>query len=134
MRKAKDTFIILFFLVTPTVGCISSRDTGSVFSRREQRQALKDYAFCNCVSFALEKDSSIQNDISITAYHDISNYTKDAYDLIKTIAKSASDSIKPSVIADHEKQRGVLIDCLLFQRSKYLDSIVRSLDSKIVKF
>ena len=134
MKKNKTTFIILSILMIPTIGCVSSRDTSSMLSLRDQRRALKDYAFCNCVSYALEKDSSIQNDISITVYHDISNYTKDAYDLIKDVAKSASDSIKPSVIFDHENKRGVLKSCLLFQRSKYLDSIVLSLDSKIVKF
>jgi hypothetical protein len=86
------------------------------------------------VAFALPKDSAIQNDISITAYHDISNYTQESYVLVRTVTKKFSDSIKPSVIGDHENKRGVLIDCMRFYQSNYLDSLVRTLDSKIVRY
>ena len=86
------------------------------------------------MAFALPKDSAIQNDISITAYHDISNYTQESYVLVRTVAKNFSDSIKPSVIRDHENKRGVLIDCMRFYQSNYLDSLVRTLDSKIVRY
>lgn len=133
MKKLKALIYILISIFITGTGCVSVKTTSSSLNIREQMLRLKGYAFCNCVSFALSKDSSIQNDISIAAYHDITNYTKESYDLVRSIAKSVSDSIKPSVIGDHDNKRGVLIDCMLFHQSKYLDSLVRSLDSKIVK-
>jgi hypothetical protein len=66
--------IIVLMLVIG--GCVSVKDKSDSINIRDQRQALKGYAFCNCVAFALPKDSAIQNDISRTAYHDISNYTQ----------------------------------------------------------
>lgn len=133
MEKFRELIyiLILFFLIG---GCVSVKTKSNTINIKEQRENLKGYAFCNCVAFALPKDSAIQNDISITAYHDITLYTQDAYNLVRTVAKNYSDSIKPSLIADHENKRPVLQDCLLFHQSKYLDSLVRSLDSKIVRY
>lgn len=133
MKKFRELIyvLILFFLIG---GCVSAKTKSNTINIKEQRQNLKGYAFCNCVAFALPKDSAIQNDISITAYHDISNYTQESYVLVRTVAKNFSDSIKPSVIGDHENKRGVLIDCMRFHQSNYLDSLVRTLDSTIVRY
>jgi len=115
-------------------GCVSVKTKSDTINIKDQRQAFKGYAFCNCVAFALPKDSAIQNDISRTAYHDISIYQQDAYNLVRTAAKQISVSIKPSIIGDHENKRAVLMDCMSFYQSKYLDILVRSLDSKIVRY
>jgi PBP1b-binding outer membrane lipoprotein LpoB len=133
MKKFRELIyiLILFFLIG---GCVSAKTKSNTINIKEQRENLKGYAFCNCVAFALPKDSAIQNDISITAYHDISNYTQESYVLVRTVTKKFSDSIKPSVIGDHENKRGVLIDCMRFYQSNYLDSLVRTLDSKIVRY
>ena len=133
MKKNKELIyiLILFFLIG---GCVSAKTKSNTINIKEQRENLKGYAFCNCVYFALPKDSAIQNDISITVYHDITLYTQNAYNLVRKVAKNYSDSIKPSVIGDHENKRGVLIDCMRFHQSNYLDSLVRTLDSKIVRY
>jgi hypothetical protein len=133
MEKFRELIyiLILFFLIG---GCVSFKTNSASINIKDQRLALKGYAFCNCVAFALPKDSAIQNDISRTAYHDISNYTQESYVFVRNVTKNFSDSIKPSVIGDHENKRGVLIDCMRFYQSNYLDSLVRTLDSKIVRF
>jgi len=98
----------------------------------KKQELLKEYALCNCVSLASNKDTVVNNDISLAIYREITDYTDlKVYKIIDSISKNAADSIHPSIIADYGDKKPILLDCITFYKSKKLDSLVKTFNVTI---
>jgi hypothetical protein len=99
----------------------------------KNRSLLKEYAFCKCLQFASNDSLKISEDLSISIYRDISHYDFSIYDKIDSLAKAKAKSILPSIIADHEGRKAIILNCFEFYNSKSLDSIIKTFDNKMIK-
>jgi hypothetical protein len=97
----------------------------------KQRELLKGYALCSCVSEAFKNDSAIHNDLSLSWYLELLLYPQNALLKIDSFAKACGSSILPSAYPDYKGRRAVLFLCTEFSKSEALDSLVRSLDGRI---
>lgn len=130
--------ILLFMLVGIFFSCRNPKDTKVIDespgnTAENRRQWLKDYALCDCMLYATNKDSVIQSDISFSILREISAYDDRVYDIIDSVSKKTVDAVKPAVIADYNGKKSMLMSCIEFHRSKMLDSMVKSFDPKVGK-
>lgn len=126
--------ITFFFTVLLIQSCSSEKRSSSNHSSvAYHRELLKQYAYCRCVVSALPQDSAMQNDISLSVLSDISEYDLTKFSIIDTIATAHALTITKTEIGDYGERRPVLASCMQFYKSKYLDSVVRTLDKAIVK-
>ena len=98
-----------------------------------QQQLMKDYALCRCITIAYKDVPPIENDISVSLYHEQSLYSNKADLKIDSLARVVALSIKPSEYPDYKGKRPILYFCTEFYKSKALDSLVRALDDQIMK-
>lgn len=96
----------------------------------ENREYLKEYAFCQCVEFA-SGDSIPSKDISRSVYRDIAHYDLTVYDAIDSLSKLKAMQIPASVIFDYGGKKAVFLHCFQYYHSSQLDSMVRKQDGKI---
>lgn len=123
----KKVFQIIAFSIS--IFLISCSGSSKV---TENRNLLKEYAYCKCLNFAIADSSFFKDDLSLSIYREIANYNPEVYDLIDSLAKKAAYEIKPSEISDHNGKKAILIGCFSFYKSQTLDSIIRLMDKKIL--
>lgn len=99
----------------------------------EQRQLLKDFALCSCLRFGYGTDSAVYKDITVSIYYNQLLYADSSINKVEDFAKAYSRSIKTSEEYDYQNKKPILFSCLLFYKSKLLDSLVKTLDSTIMR-
>lgn len=122
----KDFFsVILLISVCFFLGCVNSR-------YQNNRNLLKEYAFCKCFEYATKDSQFSKNDLSESIYKEIANYNPAVYQIIDSLATRAAFGIEPSQIADHEGKKAILLNCFSFYKSTELDSVVKKMDDKVL--
>lgn len=122
-----DFLVMLFWVLLLITGCRTSKYS-------ESRNFLKQYAFCRCLAFAYEDSVYFRkNDISEWVYRDIARYNGNVYDRIDSLSRIKARSIRPSIIADYEGKKAILLSCFEYYHSKILDSLVKTMDDQITK-
>ena len=115
-----------FISATIVLGCTSTRVT-------ENRQLLKEYAYCKCYQFATGDTTFFTKDVSVSVYFDLANYNFEAYSKIDSLTKEAITSFRPFEVPDYENKKAVFWNCFQFYKSKQLGSTVIKLDKEIRK-
>jgi len=72
-----------------------------------------------------------KKDFSLGVLWEISSYAQDVYDVIDTISKLTADQFQPSIIADHEGNKLVILRCFEYYNSPSLDSMIKTMDKRI---
>lgn len=135
--------ILIFLFSLSTIGCgsiykvqhkkNSSEEKSLVDTVIHQRQLMKDYALCRCILNAYSGDDSLRADISTSFYNELLLYAYSAQLQIDSIAKNFANSILPSKYPDYQNKRAVIYFCTEFYKSRELDSVIRTMDSLIMK-
>jgi len=91
-------------------------------------ELLKEYTYCKCILYSI-KDSSIQNDISLSVYQELSNYqiVNTVANKLDSAARIAAGKIKPSQLADYNNKKAVFFECFQFYKSKELKKLINRL-------
>lgn len=116
-------FIIIITVLTSCKSNVSSIDNN--------RQLLKEFAYCKCIENANLDSNVLKNDISISVYQEISNYNSEVYAEIESAAIKFAKNIKPTILSDHRNKKTVFLDCFAFYKSKSLDSLIKIMDKKV---
>ena len=96
-----------------------------------QRQLMKDYALCRCITKAYNMDSAINNDISLSFYHEELLYPENMQAVVDSLSDEIANSIVPSKYPDYKGKRAVIYICTDFYKSVKLDSLIKSFDHVI---
>ena len=118
-----------------TGGCKVRKNEAMEATLKERRQWMKEYALCSCLSLVGKQDTAFRNDISLSVYVEITDYSrvtyKNIYRAVDSLSSKAFRSITPSQIADYEGKKPYMMSCIEFSQSKKLDSLIRSYDYQI---
>ena len=93
----------------------------------QQRQILKNFAFCACLKYSNPPHSSIIDDGSMAAYFERGSYPVRAYEIIDSMAKVFS---KKQYISKHDKPLD-LMKSLDFYNSSELQQKIAELDTML---
>lgn len=99
----------------------------------QQRQILKEYAFCQCVNQGFEDRRFFDDDISMSFYNELSLYSKIAQMKVDSVSKLTAKSILLSSHLDYKGKKAVIYTCMQFYKSTLLDSLVKTLDAEIMQ-
>lgn len=137
MKKIPITVITLISLLISMSGCSRKKSTESSHHRqdsllRERTIWLKQYALCNCLRYAFNKDTAVQKDISVGIYRDITGGLDiRVYNAIDSLSKQAALQIAPSEIADYNGKKPFMLGCMNYYESKSLDSLLKKHEKDI---
>lgn len=93
-----------------------------------QREQLKDYFLCVCITEGFKDKNINEYDISQSVYFDILRYNPEALQKVKDYAKSFIDTIDPSPIEDLGNRKAIILSCIEKYKSKDLDNFIKQLD------
>jgi len=139
IKKISPVILICTFAVA---GCLSVRKSAKAGNPStpvadsvmlSQRQLLKEYALCQCIYHAYDKMGMDSVESSLSIYHENLLYSYESEMAIDSIAAFVSRSVEAPNSGDYKGRRAVLFTCTQFYKSRYLDSIILSLDSKIAR-
>jgi hypothetical protein len=120
---------IFFLILTMTIsGCALSQNSKLEAKILKEREQLKNYAMCKCLSFCLPQgDSLLIADGSMAGYFVIGHYSIDVYPLIDSLAKTNNIKALPS----KEGKSLCFMKCLNFYNSLELKLFIEKMDSEI---
>ncbi|MDP1764811.1 MAG: T6SS amidase immunity protein Tai4 family protein [Sediminibacterium sp.] len=121
MKKSFPFLLICLSLIT--YGCTSSKS----WKTEKNSEMLRDYALCRCLTFAMPNDTILAHEISASIFGELSGYSSESQDKIDSLAKRTVNDMLPSPIFDHGSRKPILKNCILFYKSKELDSLIRIL-------
>jgi len=98
-----------------------------------QRELLKEYFLCVCITEGFNNKEIAEQDISQAVYFDITRYSPDAFQEVKDYAKRFVEAIEPSPIVDLGNKKPIILDCIGKYKSKDLDKFVKSMDKYRIK-
>lgn len=98
-----------------------------------QRELLKDYFLCICITEGFGNKKIDENDISQSVYFDILRYNPEALQKVKDYAKSFIETIAPSPIEDLGNRKAIIASCIEKYKSKDLDNFIKQLDRYLLK-
>lgn len=120
------TKVLFVTIISVLISCKSS-----VPSLDNNRQLLKEFAYCKCIENANLDSTVFQNDVSISIYKEISNYNSEVFTEIESAAMKFAKNIKPPMLSDYKNKKTIFLDCFVFYKSKSLDSLVKRMDAKV---
>lgn len=132
--KKKSLFIAVITLVTTLTRCSQtgsdSRVPESDNSTKMERLKLKNTAFCYCVKNATP-DSLFKalEDGSLSGYIQTGNHGISAYEAVDSLSREYA---KKEYFSKHENKL-IFMKCLDFYNSEDLESLIISLDDRIIK-
>lgn len=98
-----------------------------------QRELLKVYFLCICITEGFGDKKIDENDISQSVYFDILRYNPEALQKVKDYAKSFIETIAPSPIEDLGNRKAIIASCIEKYKSKDLDNFIKQLDRYLLK-
>ena len=116
---------LILFLLTLTA-CKTSK------TLQTQNRYLKEYSFCRCLYHA-SADSLKLDEISSSIYLDIGGFDLNVYSSADSLAKLFAQRIQPSIIADHEGKRPIILRCFEFSKGPVIDSLIKTLKRRSYK-
>lgn len=119
-------YYYLFFLsVLSLFSCLGQQTDDKT---KEQRELLKEYFLCECITEGFDDKNIQEDDISQSVLFDILNYSPDAIQEVKEYAKSFVQTIDPSPIEDLGNRKAIILNSIEKYKSKELDDFIKSLD------
>jgi hypothetical protein len=93
-----------------------------------KRELLKEYFLCSCIIEGFQDQHLEDYDISQVVYFDITGYAPEAFEIVKTYAKSFVQSIEPSIIEELGYKKAIIMESIKKTKSKEVDKLIESLD------
>ena len=123
----KNLIAIILISILSLNSCLGqkSADDNMTIS---QRELLKDYFLCVCITEGFKDKNINEDDISQSVYFDILRYDPEALQKVKEYAKSFVATIDPSPIEDLGKRKAIIANCIEKYKSKDLDVFIKQLD------
>ncbi len=119
-------YYYLFFLsVLSLFSCLGQQTDDKT---KEQRESLKEYFLCECITEGFDDKNIQEDDISQSVLFDILNYSPDAIQEVKEYAKSFVQTIDPSPIEDLGNRKAIILNSIEKYKSQELDDFIKSLD------
>jgi hypothetical protein len=119
-------YYYLFFLsVLSLFSCLGQQTDDKT---KEQRELLKEYFLCECITEGFDDKNIQEDDISQSVLFDILNYSPDAIQEVKEYAKSFVQTIDPSPIEDLGNRKAIILNSIEKYKSQELDDFIKSLD------
>ena len=119
-------YYYLFFLsVLSLFSCLGQQTDDKT---KEQRELLKEYFLCECITEGFDDKNIQADDISQSVLFDILNYSPDAIQEVKEYAKSFVQTIDPSPIEDLGNRKAIILNSIEKYKSQELDDFIKSLD------
>ena len=119
-------YYYLFFLsVLSLFSCLGQQTDDK---SKEQRELLKEYFLCDCITEGFDDKNIQEDDISQSVLFDILNYSPDAIQEVKEYAKSFVQTIDPSPIEDLGNRKAIILNSIEKYKSQELDDFIKSLD------
>jgi hypothetical protein len=97
-----------------------------------QRELLKEYFLCVCITEGFKDKQIGEDDISQAVYFDILRYDPEALQEVSNYAKKFIASIEPSVIEDLGNKKAIIILSIEKYKSNEVDNFIKSMDKYIL--
>lgn len=130
MRKL---YFILALSIFSLTSCCGQHTAEDLKKTTVQRELLKEYFLCVCITEGFKDKQISEDDISQTVYFDILSYSPEAFQEVRDYAKKIVETIEPSPIVDLGNKRAVILNCIEKYRSKELDRFIKSMDKYLLK-
>jgi len=124
MKNLIAIIIISILSLNSCLGQQSADDNMTI----SQRELLKDYFLCVCITEGFADKNIYEDDISQSVYFDILKYDPEALQKVKDYAKSYIKTIDPSPIEDLGNGKAIILNCIEQYKSKDLDVFIKQLD------
>ncbi|MDR1274710.1 MAG: hypothetical protein LBK12_09195 [Odoribacteraceae bacterium] len=128
----KLSFILALSILSLTT-CSGQRPATEIKKTTLQRELLKEYFLCICITEGFKDKQIGENDISQTVYFDILRYNPEAFQEVKDYAKKFVETIEPSPIEDLGNKKAIILSCIEKYKSKELDKFIKSMDKYLLK-
>ena len=128
----RNIIIIILISILSLNSCMGQR---SIINKMviNQRELLKDYFLCVCITEGFGDKQINEDDISQSVYFDILRYNPEALQKVKDYAKSYIETIEPSPIEDLGNRKAIIASCIEEYKSKELDIFIKQLDRYLLK-
>lgn len=98
-----------------------------------QRELLKEYFLCVCITEGFKDKQIAENDISQAVYFDILQYSPEAFQAVKDYAKKFIETLVPSPIEDLGNKSAIILSCIEKYKSKEVDKLIKSMDKYLIR-
>lgn len=124
----KRVYFILALSILFLTNCIGQHKAMDLTKATVQRELLKEYFLCTCITESFKERNIGELDISQAVYFDILRYSPDAFQEVKNEAKKFAETIEPSPIVDLGNKKAIILSCIEKYKSKELDKFIKSMD------
>jgi hypothetical protein len=128
----KKLYFILGLSILSLANCSGQHPATEIKKNAVQRELLKEYFLCVCITEGFKDKQIGENDISQVVYFDILRYSPEAFQEVKDYAKKFVETIEPSPIVDLGNKRAVILSCIEKYKSKELDKFIKSMDKYLL--
>lgn len=129
----KKVYFVFVLSISSLISCFGQLSTTDLKKRSIQRELLKEYYLCVCITEGLKDKHIAEDDISQSVYLDYLDYSPEALKEVKDSAKQFVETIIPSPIMDLNNKRAVIMRCIEKYRSKETNKFIKSLDKYMLK-
>ena len=117
--------------------CFAQKEFESVYTEfddHDNRKILKDYAVCKCIElYVKSEDWKIDPSLSLLSVTDLGyNYKWQAYSFVDSVLKKFIEDM-PGPEGTYYNHKGMLLHCIMFYNSKYLNDVVTGADKYLIK-
>lgn len=128
----KRLYFILILSILSLTSCYGQYTTTDFKKNVVQRELLKEYFLCVCITEGFKDKQVDEDDISQSVYFDILRYNPKAFQVVKDYARKFVETIEPSPIADLGNKRAIILSCIEKYKSKELDKFIMSMDKYLL--
>lgn len=128
----KRIYFILTLSILSLTSCFGQYKAMESKKVAEQREMLKDYFLCVCITDGFKEKQINEIDISQAVYFDILRYSPEAFKEVKDYTKKFVETIEPSPIVDLGNRRAIILICINKYKSKDLEKFIKSMDQYLL--
>ncbi len=129
----KKFYFVFVLSISSLINCFGQLSAADLKKKATQRELLKEYYLCVCITEGFKDKHIAEDDISQSVYFEILNYSPEAFKEVKDSAKQFVETIKPSPIIDLNNKRAIIMSCIEKYRSKKTKKFIKSLDKYLLK-
>ena len=121
--------IVVSFVIILFMNCSEQQNKIESIGRPTiQRELLKEYFLCVCITEAFKDRQISELDISQGMYFDILRYAPETFQEIQAYARKFIKAIEPSPIVDLGNKRAIISSCIEKYKSKEIDEFIKSMN------
>jgi len=124
----KRLYLILALSILSLTNCYGQYTAVDLKKGTVQRELLKEYFLCVCITEDFKDRQISELDISQGVYFDILRYSPKAFQEVKDYAKKFVETIESSPIVDLGNKRAIISSCIEKYKSKEVDKFIKSMD------